>query len=161
MIKEPTASPPNPHETRANNRILNLLRSSHLDRQLASGTPPGWSRSLAARAGAITTSDHLRTLAHNWERLLHAARRPATMRTTRVPLCRDRIIAAEAQIRDLLAALPEARLESAAGVAIASQLLRDGTGPLYSRRCTTNLAAAVQNATRHIREPATASWAKT
>jgi hypothetical protein len=83
------------------------------------------------------------------------------MRTTRVPLCRDRIIAAEAEIRDLLAALPEARLESAAGVAMASRLLRDGTGPLYSRSCTTNLAVAVQNATSHIREPATASWANT
>jgi hypothetical protein len=157
MIKEPTTSLLNPHRTRGSNRIANLLRSSYLDRQLASGTPPGWSRSLAARADCITTPEHLRCLAEDWEHLLCAARRPATMHSARVPLCRDRILAAEAEIRDLIAALPEARLGSAASVATASLLLRDGTGPLYSRRCTTNLVEAIQNATRRLRNPAAAS----
>jgi hypothetical protein len=161
MIKDPTPSPFSPQETRGSNRILHVLCSSSLDRQLASGTPPGWSRSLAARADGITTPQHLRCLAEDWEHLLHAARRPATMRSARVPLCRDRILAAEGEIRGLIAALSEARLGSAAGVATASLLLRDGTGPLYSRRCTTDLVEIVLDATMRVRNPAAVSSAQT
>jgi len=159
MIKEPTTSLLSAPGARGNNRILSFLRSSHLDRQLASGVPPGWSRSLATRARSITTTERCRTLAEDWEHLLDACRRPAAVLTSRLPLCRDRILGTEAEIRDMLAALSEARLQSAAGVAKASLLLRDGTGPLYNQRCTTDLGAAIQNATRHIRNPTTATYA--
>jgi hypothetical protein len=151
MIKEPTTSLLSAPGARGNNRILSFLRSSHLDRQLASGVPPGWSRSLATRARSITTTERCRTLAEDWEHLLQACRRPVAVRTSRLPLSRDRILAAEGEIRDMVAALSDARLESAAGVAKASLLLRDGTGPLYNPRCTTDLGVAIQNATRHIR----------
>jgi hypothetical protein len=150
MTKEPKTPLLIPRDTGGNSRILGRLRSSSLDRQLASGVPPGWSRSLATRARFITSPERCRTLAEDWEHLLRACRRPAGVRTSRVPLCRDRILVAEAEIRDMLAALSEARLESAAGVAMASLLLGDGTGPLYDPRCTTDLAAAIQDVTGHI-----------
>jgi hypothetical protein len=66
-------------------------------------------------------------------------------------------LATEAEILDMVGALSEAGLESAAGVAAASMLLRDGTGPLYNRRCKTDLAKAIKDATRHIRNPAPTS----
>jgi len=160
MTKEPTPSTLSFFDTRASSRLLGRLRSSYLDRQLASGAPPGWSRSLSARAGRITSTERLRSLAENWEHLLQVSRRPAVILTGRAPLCRDRILATEAEIREMVDALSEARLQSAAGVASASLLLRDGTGPLYNRQCRTDLAGAIQDVTRHIRNPVLTGTAK-
>jgi hypothetical protein len=154
MNNEPTIAAIHPHdtETPASIRLLSRLRSDSLDRQLAAGTPPGWSRTLAARADYLTSPEHTRGLAEDWEHLLHVARRPAVMRTPRTPLCRDRILAAEAEIRDLIAALSTATSGSAAGVATTSLLLRDGSGPLYNWRCPTDLAETLQNAATQIRK---------
>jgi hypothetical protein len=160
MTKEPTNATLNSSVTRASSRLLSRLRSNYLDRQLAAGAPPGWSQSLTARARLITSTEHLRTLAENWEHLLEVSRRPAVMGTNRAPLCRDRIMAVEADIRELVDALSEARLESAPGVATASTLLRDGTGPLYNRQCQTDLAGAIHDTTRKIRHPALTGTAK-
>jgi hypothetical protein len=57
-------------------------------------------------------------------------------------------------------ALSEARLQSAAGVAKAPHYC-SATEPVLctTDRCTTDLAAAIQNATRHIRNPTTATYA--
>jgi hypothetical protein len=140
--------------TRAGDRLLGQLRSHSLDRQLAAGAPPGWSRSLAARAHRITSTDRLGRLAANWEHLLQVARGPAAVGRTRVPLCRHRILASEAEIVEMVDALSEARLESAAGVATAALLLRDGTGPLYNRRCQTDLTRALRGVIGLIRHPA-------
>jgi|HubBroStandDraft_1064217.scaffolds.fasta_scaffold13027_2 hypothetical protein len=159
MKNDITSSPLSPYGEGGSGRILSLLRSSYLDRQLASGAPLGWSPSLATRARRITSTQRIRRLAENWERLLQVAHRPAGIRTPRVPLCRDRILAAEAEILELVVALSEARFESAAGVATASMLLRDGTGPLYNRRCKTDLAWAIQDVTRHLRKPPTTGTA--
>jgi hypothetical protein len=60
-----------------------------------------------------------------------------------VSLCRDRIIAADHGIRAVLGALSTSLPVPAQGVAQASWLLSDGTGPLYNRACTTDLAAAL------------------
>jgi hypothetical protein len=154
MTTEPIHSHLNSFETRLNSRLLSRLRRRDLDRQLAAGTPPGWSRPLAARARHITSTERLRRLAENWEHLLQVSRRPAALLTSHAPLCRDRILASEAEIREMVDALSGARLESAAGVATASVLLRDGTGPLYNRQCETDLTAAIQDVTRRLRNPA-------
>jgi len=160
MFKEPTPRTIS-HADRRWDRLLAVLRAASLDRQLASGTPPGWNRALAARAGYITGAEAGRGLAEDWEHLLVSCRQPGAARTSRTPLCRGRILAAEAAIHDMLAAISAARLESAAGVAMASLLLRDGTGPLYNRHCPTDLTAAILNATAHIQNPATANLAET
>ena len=160
MTKEPTHSTFSYDQTGAGSRLLSRLRSSDLDRQLAAGAPTGWSRSLATRARLITSTERLRGLAENWDHLLQVARRPAVIGTNRAPLCRDRILATEAEIREMVDALSEARPESAAGVATASLMLRDGAGPLYNRHCQTDLAEAVQGATRLIRNPALTGTAK-
>jgi hypothetical protein len=160
MNKEPTTQTNNPADRRWD-RTLARLRATSLDRQLASGTPPGWNRPLAARARYITGTERGQTLVTDWKHLLDACTQPRAARTLRTPLCRDRILAAEADIHDMLAAISEARLESAAGVAMASLLLRDGTGPLYNRHCPTDLTAAIRNATTHIRNRTPAHLATT
>jgi hypothetical protein len=153
MNKEPTTTPFNSPDSRMRYRILSALCSGYLDRQLASGVPPGWSRSLTARAEYVTSTRYLRRLADNWEHLLQLSGQSGTTCVAHVSVCRDRVVATAAEILDMVAALPEARLESAAGVAAASLILGDGTGPLYYRGCTTDLAEAVQDATSQIRMP--------
>jgi hypothetical protein len=70
-------------------------------------------------------------LARDWEHLLDVARRAPT---PAVPLCRDRIAAAEPGIRELAACLRAPLPVPAQGVAAATVLLTDATGPLYHRR---------------------------
>jgi hypothetical protein len=161
MFREPTTPTLRVDEASRRDRLFSFLRSSHLDRQLTSGAPLDSGRSLAVRARYITGTEGRRTLAEDWERLLHACQRSVAVCTSRTPLCRDRILGAEAEIRGMLAALSEAGLESAAGVAAASLLLRDGTGPLYNRRSKTHLSSAIENVTRDIRSRTVVSLAKT
>jgi hypothetical protein len=131
-------------------RMRGLLRTASLDHQLASGTPANWTPALAARARYITGTESGRALAEDWRNLLRACRQPISVRSLRTPLCRGRVLAAEAEIHDLLAALSEARLDSAAGVAMASLLLRDGTGPVYNHQSECDLSAAIVKATTNI-----------
>lgn len=74
---------------------------------------------------------------------------------TRVPLRRDRIVAAAADIRELQRSLRASAPVPARGVAIASTLLADGTGPLYNRNSRVDLRVAVREAIEHL-DPATA-----
>ena len=64
----------------------------------------------------------------------------------RVPLCRDRIRAADASVRKMIAALLVPGPVPARGVATVSLLLSDGAGPLYNRRSPTDLEEAVHEA---------------
>jgi hypothetical protein len=81
-----------------------------------------------------------------------ARERPAA---ARVPLRRDRIAGAEADIRELQRALRASAPVPARGVALASTLLSDGAGPLYNRDSCVDLRAALQAAIKHL-DPSTA-----
>jgi hypothetical protein len=131
-------------------RLLASLRSSSLDRQLASGRHPEASRLLAVRAMKLVSPSTRAALADNWRDLFAQARRPPVARNPRIPLCRDRIIAAEDAARAMLDALSASRPVPARGVAMAGGLLREGTGPLYSRHCTTNLADLLRQVTAQL-----------
>jgi hypothetical protein len=55
------------------------------------------------------------------------------VREEAVPICHDRVITSEFEIREMLDALPMAPLPvPARGVAMASWLLIDGAGPVYN-----------------------------
>ena len=88
-----------------------------------------------------------RCLAQNWRDLSAQAASAPTARNPRVALCRDRIITAEADILAMVRALSRSLPVPAQGVALASQLLSDGTGPLYNRSSATDLSAALSRAT--------------
>jgi hypothetical protein len=139
-----------PHRDRPRDRFLARALAPSLDRELAAGCPPGFSRALAIRAQRIASPAGRRSLAKGWERVLDQASRPPAPRTPRGPLCRGRIAAAEGDVRELLAALTGALPIAARGAAMASVLLSDGTGPLHSYRSPLDLGAAVREATRQM-----------
>ena len=133
---------------------LARVSAPFLDHQLAAGYPEGASRVRAFRAQQISSRAGRRELAQCWLHVLDQGRRPAAPRTTRAPFCRDRVRAAEADIRDMLAVLAGPLPVSARGAAMASVLLTDGTGPLYNRHCRRDLGAAVRDAARQLAYPA-------
>ncbi len=105
---------------------------------------------MAIRAQQLVAPAGRRSLAEGWARVLDRAHRPPVPRTPRVRLCRDRIIAAEGDVRELLATLAGPSPIAASGAAMASLLLTDGTGPLYNHRSARDLGAAVREATRQL-----------
>jgi hypothetical protein len=112
---------------------------------------------LAARAERLVSPPVRMALAQDWRELLKRAVRPAMgPRPSQVPLCRDRIVAAEGDVAAMLGALTAPRPISAQGVALASCLLCDGSGPLYDRHSRTDLRTALRAATSQLQ-----SWGET
>lgn len=132
-------------------RWLTRAQAPSLDSQLAAGWPPATSRLLATRAQEITSPAGRGELVRGWGHVLRRARQPAVPRTPRAPLCRDRIAAAEGDVRTMLAVLASPLPISARGAAMASVLLVDGTGPLYNPHSSRELAAAARDATREMK----------
>jgi hypothetical protein len=132
-------------------RWLTRAYAPSLDSQLAAGWPPAASRLLAARAQEITSPAGRGELVRGWGHVLRRARQSAVPRTPRAPLCRDRIVAAEGDVRTMLAVLASPLPISARGAAMASVLLGDGTGPVYNSHSARELAAAVRDATREMK----------
>ena len=138
------------HDSRRWDRWQARVRAPSLDRQLAAGCPAAASRLLALRAREIVSPAGRWELAQHWEHVLDQARRPPVPRTPRAPLCRDRIAAAEADVREMLAVLRGPFPVTVRGAAAASSLLSDGTGPLHNHRSRRGLDAAVREATRQM-----------
>ncbi|HEY1671319.1 MAG TPA: hypothetical protein VGG50_01290 [Streptosporangiaceae bacterium] len=124
-------------------RLLARLFGLSLDRRLAIGEAPESGRLLAVRAQQLVALRWRRELAHHWERLLGAARRPQRS-GAQAWLSRDRILAAEADVRELAIQLRTPLPVRAAGVAAAHVLLTDATGPLYNRRDGTALTGQLR-----------------
>lgn len=133
-------------QSRLADRLLARLFGASLDRELAGGRSPEASRLLAARAQDIVSPRKRQALACNWGHLLAAAYRPRSRRVPAVPVRGDRITAAEPAIRELMRRLSTPAPVPARGVAMASVLLTDGTGPVYRGHASGVLAAAVDAA---------------
>ena len=88
-----------------------------------------------------------RALARNWANLLRQAHRPPVMRNGRAPLNRARIVECERAVQTMLDGLLAPGPTPVPGVAMASRLLRDGTGPLYNHRRSAELEDALGEAT--------------
>jgi hypothetical protein len=146
-----------PHDDRWRDTLLARLRAWSLDHRLAAGYPPGFSRALAVRARQIVSPAERRGLAQDWEHVLDLAARPPVPRTPRGPLRRDRIAAAEREVREMLSVLTGPLPIAARGAAMAMLLLSDGTGPLHNHRSALDLTAAVREATRQM-DPLAGPW---
>jgi hypothetical protein len=134
-------------------RVLARVFGASLDESLASGNAPESSRLLAARARDIVSLRRRTSMAGNWDHLLRVARRSRTPSVARsaalagaITVCADRIVAAEPAIRELISRLSAPLPVPARGVAMASTLLTDSTGPVYNRRSPVTLAAALDAA---------------
>jgi hypothetical protein len=115
-----------------------------LDRQLAAGRAPESNRFLALRAQKLVTMATRSRLARDWQHLVTMAHRGPGGLSTRASLCRERIVACESEVVGLIESLLTPYPTSARGVAMASLLLSDGTGPLFNRRSATELRPSLQ-----------------
>lgn len=135
-----------PRPCRFADRVLAHVFGASLDRQLAAGTNPEATPTLAARAQDIVSLPSRRALARDWEHLTKAARRSSRSSGTRppaAPIQASQVAAAEPAIRDLISRLTTPLPVTAQGVAMASVLLTDATGPVYRRRGPVTLDAAI------------------
>jgi hypothetical protein len=131
-------------------RLVLGWRALTLDAELAAGKSPDGERLLALRADLLVAPANRGKLAEQWEALLARAYQPRGLLDPRVPLRRAAVLAAEPDILAMSAALRNPLPVPVRGVAIASLLLIDGTGPAYRSRGGIDLAAAVQGAVRHL-----------
>ena len=139
-------------------RLLAHCAAARLDRELAAGASPESNLSLAARAIQLTSTTFRRDLAASVQRILAAAAdQPAVMPSQAAVVPPPRLPLNQAQISQLSG--PLARLSgylAAPGpvpvqaVAMASQLLADGTGPLYYPIPADDLHDLIDNLTRTL-----------
>ena len=130
-------------------RVRARIASTTLDGQLAAGVPPESSRLLATRARAIVELSRRQALARDWEHLLRVARgngKPGQVRRVRAA----RIAAAGQVIGELTERLGTPLPVGARGVAMATVLLTDATGPVYNSRSREPLASALQGAIEQL-----------
>ncbi len=123
---------------------------SPLDRRLAEGRPPESGLLLAARAQLLVSPVKRMALAQSWEGLLVQAGTPPVRRDPRVPLNRVALLACESELRQLLGAVVAPLPTPARGLAMASRLLTDGTGPVYRPCPPAELGSALRAATAQL-----------
>ena len=127
------------------------LCAQHLDEQLARGASPDATGPLALRAQALARESFRRSLARSARQILAEALRPGPARRAlgrgpAVPVCRDRVRAAAAELAELIDRLQLPGPVSVRGVAQVSVLLGDGSGPLYHRASRDDLRARLTEA---------------
>ena len=127
-------------------RLLARASGASLDRELAAGRAPEASRLLAARAQDIVALRRRRAVAADWDRLLAVATRARGRGEPTRRIRGDLIVAAGPAIRELVRLLSAPSPVPARGVAMASVLLTDGTGPVYRRGADVSLDEAIQAA---------------
>ncbi len=141
--------------TRFGDRIAARMLARSLDRRLAAGYVPESSCLLATRAQTLVSPEQRRALARWWEHLLEVTASQPPRPVRRLPLCRDRIMAAAPSVREMLVALEAPAPVPVRGVAMAGLLLCDGTGPLYNPLAPRDLQSAVREVTRQLDPAAT------
>jgi hypothetical protein len=138
--------------------VLARCAAARLDRELAAGASPETSATLAARAMQLTSVKVRRDLAASVQRILAAAGHPAQVTLapavavypSRLPLRRTRISQSAVPLARLTGYLTAPGPVPVQGVAIISQLLADGTGPLYRQGCADDLGDIIENATQAL-----------
>jgi hypothetical protein len=144
-------------------RLLARCLAPSLDEQLADGVRPEVNAVLAARAMVLTSVRYRRGLAANLQRMLAASVSPQTRlrvmaasrsagaaRQPHVQLRRDRIACSASELDALARSLAGQSPVPAQGVAMVSQLLADGGGPLYRTGSRDDLDAIIERAARAL-----------
>jgi hypothetical protein len=127
-------------------RIAARLHAFSLDRDLAAGASPDASVALALRAQMLVRPRYRRGLARSARRVLTAATQSPLGSRLAVPVCRDRVAGSSAEFADLIGRLLATGPVEARGVAQASVLVADASGPLYRRASAGDLRARVRDA---------------
>jgi|ERR1700678_1524959 hypothetical protein len=154
------------------NRMTARLLEARLDRELVGGTSPEATPNLAARAIRLTSTKFRRDLAANLQRILAAAGLPAVAprartgagrvlpvaahpslgvaRQPHVPVHRPQVGRSAPELRELVGQLIQPGPVPVRGVAMVSQLLADGSGPLYRQAGRDDLTAIVDRAVQAL-----------
>lgn len=122
--------------------------AARLDRELADGARPEASAILAARAMFLTSAGFRRALATSLRRILATAAGVAY--PPHVQLRRDRIARSASELAGLAGFLAGQGPVPAQGVALVSQLLADGGGPLYRAGSRDDLDAIIERAAQAL-----------
>lgn len=118
------------HSIRA--RLTARIRSGRLDAMLAVGapTPPG--SAIAARAARLTSTAEREAVARALRRCLREAASDSMLWSSRIPLHRKNIAAAQDTIDAIALRLHSPLPVEARGMARLTRVLNDGLGPLYA-----------------------------
>jgi hypothetical protein len=120
-----------------------------LDRKLAAGALPSDSRELACRAHTLAGWHARNAYADGIERVVDEAEAPPHPLGAAVPVRRDEVQAARADLLRLAAALRAEPSPPVRAVAVASLLLTDGAGPLFAEHPPGALREAAFQAAFH------------
>jgi len=131
-------------------RLVAKARSLTLDAEIAEGRTPDTERLRLVRAEMLTSAGTRLALAGEWELVLARSARPCNAGLARIPLQYRQVRAAAAGIHRLIAALSSGRAVNVQGIAMASLLLTDGTGPLYNPARSEDLRGGVSAALDHL-----------
>lgn len=122
-----------PVSTRTRARIRALLHPGALDRRLAAGADPARDRELAARASMLLRRSTRLQIADGLEDAVAAAYRGGRHPfTAAVPVSEPAVREAREELLALTRRLRMPEPVRPQGVALARELLIDGTGPLYA-----------------------------
>ncbi|MUL85476.1 MULTISPECIES: hypothetical protein [unclassified Mycolicibacterium] len=113
-------------------RLTARLRSGRLDAMLAVGapTPPG--SAIAARAARLTSTSEREAIARALRRCVQEAANDTALWSSRIPLHRKNIAAAELIIDAITLRLHSPPAVNARGMARLNRVINDGLGPLYA-----------------------------
>jgi hypothetical protein len=138
-------------------RMLARFRAPRLDHELADGIPPEANAVLAARAMQLTSMTIRRDLATSLQRMLPAAAARPDARSVRgaahrprVPVQRERIGRSATALAAVAGHLVRPGPVPVRGVAIVSQLLADGGGPLYRAASRDDLDVIIGHAAHEL-----------
>jgi hypothetical protein len=130
-------------------RMLARCLAPRLDRKLAEGASPEAAVTLAARAMQMTSIRYRRQLAASLRAVVApGGARPAI--APRVPAAAGRISRSAPELAELAGRLTRPGPVPARGVAMVSQLLADGCGPLYHPASRQDLSAIIERAGRAL-----------
>ena len=111
-------------------RLRVFAKRRMLDRLLAAGGDPSWGPEFGLRAAQLTRWRKCHALAEGLERTVSEARRPPRW-SCAAPVDRPAVRAATPELLALAAGLEGEAPRAAQGVALAEQLVEDGSSPLY------------------------------
>ncbi|OBB29173.1 hypothetical protein A5792_20450 [Mycolicibacterium peregrinum] len=123
---------PAPRHPSIRARLTARIRSGRLDAMLAVGVPTPHGSAIAARAARLTSISEREAIARVLRRCVHESANDTIVWSSRIPLHRKNIAAAETTIDAITLRLHSPLPVNARGMARLNRVINDGLGPLYA-----------------------------
>jgi hypothetical protein len=131
-------------------RLATRLCVAKLDRELAAGSSPDANVRLSLRARLLGRTSTRLALARRLRGVIAEAQYGPAVVTTRVPVCRRKVLLARAELETLAMRLIAPGVVGVEGIARTRRLLTDGSGPIYARPRADDLVIAALSAQRGL-----------